>query len=877
MSATPLSFVARLVDLETDTEVIRTTEILDLAIGRVLDGPGTLRLAVRWGAFAGALIAAWAGPGYDGPVLAYLLEVSLDGGAIWDSAMWCETGKIVIGGADEGVTVDGKDIYSGFERTYRDRVTFINTRLSDILSAAPGAIRFDGDALLGLLNTLPHQRGFYDQIPVRDSMAGRARLAFTALAEGPLGDRRLNMDADGDAISRCTTTAVRAAAARYDPTDPAPYGSRAHFTVDIAGRRVLCGHVGTAPQVQLAPVDSLAALDETAHAGLLNSTLTLDMHLETMAAQAALTGGQDNHGIPDGAQITDILMIRRPADVDGLSIVWDGNLLLVALSTGDDGGGVYYLHDKTLYPCSQQMDVFKLAYDEPADTVYVATGHGVRYAGFSPRVRPWRTLGKLIAPVSDLWVAAPGQVFAVVSAGGSAQAGDVGVYGYPQLMGEESTAYEGYEGWSRLVASGGVLYAAGDAAALYFVDQAAPSTLLAHLDGRTDPVPVDVPDDAAIVGLDFDLDSGRIWVRTTAGAWGFYSLAPGETRLLDADPVRKLADTAGALTVAKVRGYPEGRHINGVAVRLLVATDRGLWWSANPLGGEWRPAAGVNGMAGVTATCLTAGFTSWRLDRQGEPVAMATPRNLYYSHTGGLFFTDLLASPLDLGPWFDAEARSLGLGDFPDDQLGALGTPAPPGDSGGAGTSVPIPDGDPFALPDGDVFGRRSTERDDWTYRYNITGSNAPYSALRPGELSEMTADDSRDAATAAAQLAIEHQRLMASARRPKFTTDLESAFTTQEAALRFSLPGDMIRVDYQYVAPLPDGSSLTVLDWSDRRFYLLGWDAAMAGNTMAVTLHVGNEVAIIDTDDTAQLAGIVAGAAEGLSQDRRYRKWRVR
>jgi hypothetical protein len=128
---------------------------------------------------------------------------------------------------------------------------------------------------------------------------------------------------------------------------------------------------------------------------------------------------------------------------------WNSSLLIVGISTGNEGGGVYYLIDKHLYPMSQPMDVAALAL--AGGTVYAATTMGVLTGTFSPTPVTYTRLGGLIAPVAEVQAQGSGGVTAIVTSGG-AGSGSAGVYVYPQIANDGDSSVVGYAGWSRVVA-----------------------------------------------------------------------------------------------------------------------------------------------------------------------------------------------------------------------------------------------------------------------------------------------------------------------------------------------------------------------------------------------------------------------------------------
>lgn len=914
-----LAAYAELVDLQSDVTIASTTLVETIEITRTVDAPGTLKcvfslsssllgLDAAHSAFITSLIAAWGGPTFRNPIKAYLLRVSQDGGLIFDSEMWLESGTISLDPTNSDITIEGQDIASGLTRSYRDRVRFTNTKAQQILYAAPGTIPVDKDALMRPGGTFFYQKGLLgpeiNGLPspqCRTSLKGAHRIAFAGVCDPDIAGVLVNIDSNTDSLANQLTALARAATGALALTNSTlPVGIHQHWVADVINRRVLLGYVGKTVAVTLGEYDQYT-VDETAFAALTDEGFSIEPTNERVIAQFGGLGGADTHGLPDGVTITALQVVHTAHTSTAHD--FDNSLLVVALSSGQEGGGVFYLVDKTLYQMSQRMDVLDLCYDANTDTLYAATNTGVMFSKVQYKAKTWAQLGHtdkdkgtLSANISKVWSPASGVVYAVASGPQNGPGGN-GLFRYPALGGDADNSFVGYMNWSRYVDTGTISDAAGTDSFMYYIDDSSPFTVWLHQPGIP-PKAIDTSLGETITALNYDPIYGQVFVLTQVGAIGLYVLPLGSTgpMLLADSGTPTLADDFGSLTVGRVLSYTNGAPINGLTVALLAATDRGLWYSQSPAGGGWKPAAGQNGISDVSATLVAAGMPQTILGRVLTQVWVASTTTLYQSRTGGVYFQDVFAEALDEGPFFNGLAQENGAVPFPDSNVGALGTgatggvavgsivqvgtPVPPNnqalaDIGGAGTMYPVKNTDPYAPGPAEVYARRLTELNDTTYRYYDTTSLAPYTQILIQESPEITTDAARNAIVASTELAAVGRRVVQERKQQQVVVNAQSQYETTTAAMRFLKGGDLTHLNRVLTVTAYDDTQVTVCNFANAPMYVLGYTSTMTAGSAAVQLKVGNLMSYAQSPDDLGL--IVSGMVNGRGQELRFRQTRKR
>lgn len=920
--STPIALKVRVVDLRqtqsntTPFVLATSTNVLKSRVKNTLDAAGELEIGLPFeDAVTPYLIAACGGAGFNGTILPYGLEFSYDNGASWDSAMWVENHTLDMSMSDFGIDMTGNDISDGFNRIYIDRVTFVDVRCDDIMYGDFGTIGVGDNALIQGPPWFPWQRGLWRSVPGRSGLVGKTWLAFDGIMDSHLANLRVTFDAQQDSIMRCTSTLMKAIGGVYKPNnDNAPFGSRQHFTVDVKNRQILAGHVGTSPVMTFVmPPDGGTdgyTLDETLF-GYITDSLTIEPTLEDMRAQVAFIGGDSNHGLPDGAKITGIVCINTQTPAGGsptaptYTTAWDASLLVVACSTGNEGGGLFYLVDKNFYPICQQLDINDLAVvNTQFNEIYAATNYGVIHGNVSSQQQTFPFVGGLTASIATVhW---SGSHLTAVANGSQNGTGVNGIYVYPALADDADNSAPGYALWSRpsLTDVVDALYIDtpdpqfGGLGSLLYVDSSAPNLLVKHvIDGsQTSAKLQDLT--YAVQGFDTNnyVSGPRAFIRTSGGSLGIYQTVLDSFQGAYTIPLGSagLNDQFGALAVNKFLMYPTLWSINAVPVTFLASTDRGLYYCQDLSGGQWYPTSGQSGITDVTGEYVAAGTIQMVLGRILVRLFVASDNSLYVSNTGGIYFQDILSLPLDLAPAFYALAQQANALPFPDNDVGGIAinattndvghgiTSFPAGPStpavdnqdlennGGSGTVIFIAESNQFAPALGLVFCRRMTERNEFTYRVLDVTCEAPYNSIEPSQLTEMAANDATDALTGSLELLVEHYRYLLICRQPKITVNLTSSFTTQEAALRTLRCGDMVAIDYTL------GGTYTYVDLTQQNYYV--WDKEMTTDdtgqgpvSVALTLVSVAGFAAID------LQQIVSAVANGFGRDRRFRSWHVR
>lgn len=868
--------------------------ITQWALGKRVNSAGTVRLGVTFGnAFANAVIAAMGGASYTSDPLPYLVLLYRDGGTTPVSLCWLKGVSINPGGPNRGILIETPDLFEGMSYSDIDHMTFNGATLADVLTAAAGAVKVNS---AGTPGGTTYSTGFYpigvrgldNNIPLAPSMRTTDNLAlctFTFIVSAtPTGFHTTAINSDNWAVSVADAllTVMRAAGGKYDSTDTAPLGARAHYHVDIANMIVNCGDVGTTPVLEL--VSDIPAgtyeLDESAQSWFDIGALTINPGNEAAKAQYERTGGASNHGLPDGWANTGLEILFPDAGDDDAWL----HLQIVSGMTGTDGGGVYCnLHDGLLRPISQAFDATCMAYDGTSKAVVVGTPYGV--LSYTPdtttitdlptTLPTWAQLGGLSQPIKALCIPAENIVWALADEGN----GSISVFQYPAISGDDNTDL-GFPGWSR-IHQGTVLFMAGGTGNLYYVDSADPTILLLAVPGA-DAVPVDMSAaaGAGIVGLDYLPGLASIAIRTTAGSAHILLLALGSTTPTDLNPggtgAGGLADQYGYLQVYRIQ-ESGAASLNGTSTSLLASTDQGGYLTASGTP-SWKQMTFMAGVGDRSVQFIAASPTQTVLGRSFERVYFATASNLWVSNTGGSQVFDLLAANLDEGPvWTACAQNCTGGTPWPPNTIGALAPSSSDstltGENGAVGsTAIFIPDGYVFDMPANYVWCRRLTARNDFTYRTVKVDSAAPYFAIDMQALSEVTADDSTPAIPASEQLKLASWRSMASGQANPLTLPLTGmTYRTQESALATLITGNLIELTANKQQVGPDGTITQVVDWDHLGVYVLTYDEVKDGSIMKVSITAGTKMALLD-DPATLLTEITAGTSYEVGRINKYK-----
>lgn len=921
MSTTPLDLYADLWDLKTGAtaviDVLRTNLtthttgtvtnvpctasnalITQWAISRKYSSAGNIKLGVMFGcAFANGVIRACGGVDYSGPPLPYLLRLWRNGGAGAPIAVaWLKGITITLAGANRGILIDTPDITEQFDFTIQGHITYNGAPLSAVLDGSPGFIPITTDpsnpnggttmpgtkypqAFSGL-SGLDHVIGL---APSLQSSANQQLMTFSFLAAADtpnFPNTAINADIWDDTTSNGLQTVLRAAAGKFDPNDPQPLGSRVNYHVDLTNNILYCGLVGRIPAIDLQSAlgSGTYELNEATQALFNLAQTTISPGVDAMRARVRFGGGPSNHGLPDGWTNTGLETIFPDASPDAAYL----RMLVVAGSTGADGGGVYgYLHDGLLRRLSQAFDATCLAYDGTAKTLYAGTPYGVLMR--KPQISDltntptWTPVGGLAAKVLALCIPATNIIWALVDEGN----GSTSVFQFPAVVGDSDNTDLGFGGWSRIKQGGTITAMAGGIGNLYYVDSSDPTTLLLQTPGQ-EAQKIPIPNGAGITGLDYLPTFTGIVVRTTGGSANLYAVLLGQTSLINLNPggtnpkAGGLADQYGYLQVNRVQQSGDTASLNGSPVVLLAVTDAGGFYAAQKPGGAplvWKRMSALSGASDQSMDFIACSPTQTVLGRSLERVYMASANSLWISNSGSVWAFELLAANLDTGPaWSRLAAGPSGI--VPNN-VGAICSPDSDfglvQQNGALGLAVNVAQAN--QLPKNVARTRTLSPRNDYEYSMVVCDSPAPYFALEIQTLSEITADDSRGVITAAEELDLAEWRFLAENSVNPLTVQFPNlSYWTQESALPQMLTGSLFTASANSGEYGPDGTFTQVVDWQARGFYLLTYDEVKDGSVMKVTLSGGN-IMVLLSDALQFLQEIVGGTSLGLARDKRYKR----
>lgn len=939
MTLTPLSLAARLLDLDTydagtdapaqvtlqrsnlgdkqnpPVAIVVSTVTVDAvathrhifawSVGHAKDMAGTLTLGVRFGcALANAIIDAMGGTTYTGTYKRYLLQMSRDGGASWCTSCWLEGVTILPGGDQRGITIATKDSWDGYARGVVDHVTYNGAPLRNVLDSTPGNVPVvvsgsTGTTLSGA--NFPDVGGLSRFTPGGPTLSadGQALLHYSIQTDSAFtasGDTPVNADIWGDTPANGVLSVLRAAAGQYNATDTAPLAARAHYHVDPATRTVYAGVVGTTSVIDLVATNGTDyEVDQTTTARFDLASLAITPGNQGMRGRFTGLFGSSNHGFPDGYTITGISTLfdwiaSGNIFITGTAQEWYTCLPIVCVSTGNGGGGVGFMLDKTWYRMSQAMDVTCFALDGTRngggtgnENLYVGTPRGVFTWTVDPALltsRPtWTRVGAMDAPILDIEVVAHTYISSVdlvtIWALADTGSGTTGVMQAPPIGSENNTSL-GFGGWSRIYHGGSLAAMAGGLGHLYTYDSTDATNLLYLSSGA--PVKIAIPGGAGVVGIDYLPTYTAVVIRTTAGSAGLYAIdfTVSATTLIDLNSDHSFADTFGPLTVNSIV-VSNAANLNGTVCTLLAATDQGMWFTSITIAAghsmAWQQGTAQTGVGSTSISMIHASPGQYMLGNAFEQVLVADANYLAISRSGGIWFFDVLASGLDLGPFWWALAFRV-LSAYPDTGVGGFGNGTLAGTVTGFGQIIGVSSSDPAYEPDEFVWLRTLTPgRNEWVYDQDVLDSPAPYYAVEQQDVTDISADDSRGPIAASEAGALAAFRLMAELSRPALTLPLSGmSYWAQEAALPKIITGNLAHLTATSSHVGEDGTITVVCDWSDLPVYVQDYLETFdtQHGIMAVQMTVGTLFSLLDTD--AQLfEEIIQGTAYGLNRSNRY------
>lgn len=869
-----IAWKARVFDLQTNSTIATSTELIAPSYGSTLDSYGRFHVEFRPGtAICNAILESIGAPTYTSKPLMRICELSQDNGATWDTGMWIEKGRINFGGANGGIVLDGFDLFSGYDRAFLDEATYVDIKITDVLSAPAGQVAVNSNNLLLAGGFLPiWWDGLFNHVPGR-TLPGSEILRFTAYTHSTLAQQKVDLDINSTSIYNALGDVIKTGAGIYDSSNPALFGADQHFSVDYLNKSVFAGYKGNTPSLILTNLKKPSQVDETVEASIIDAEEAgIDFNLDSWLAQTEFVFGSSTHNMPDGGTFTGAVMINKPAN--GESTARYADLLLVSITTTDGGGGVYtWLGDGALRQMSQTIDVNDLKLDgTDPQKLYMATRLGLFTRGVDGPYTsvPWTRCGDKTCEFTKVWIPESGIVYAVASGANNGDAIN-GVYRFDVGAGT----------WTRVVLNGTIIDASGSDSSFYYVDDTAPSTIThSNYPASGAGTAIDVPEGAHVIGLDFDAFAGEVVVRTELGAAGLYRIS-GDT-ITKVDPSGSLADGFGPLSVAQFIDY-QGT-INGQPVHGMVSSDRGIWWRGSATG-PFHPTDGQSGLQNVNSGWLAIGGGHTVMGRPVKPIAAVAANEIYLSWDGGLHWDAVISKRGDCGPaWYEI-VRNI-TGDYPDGTVGAYGsvitgdssgTPSfgpddtAPTDPEGNGIVVLVPAGSIWSLPDNWLVARRWTTNNTYTYRLVDTQSPAPYNAMKPGEESSITADNARSVVAASYACLRGAYRYLAQASKPQISLAANIRQGTQESAARTLLCGDLVNVTYLVSFLGADDVTTSVfIDMTDQPMYVIDKQGHLGGTgEWEWDLLLVNEAVY----NLLDIEVVVRALANGQAQDRRLNK----
>ena len=869
---TAIAWKAQLIDLGDPllpiVATISAPEILNPSFGSLLDVAGNLHLELRPGtAFINHVITAGGGPSWDGPILAYLLRLSIDDGVTWPTAGWLKRGSVRIAGGSVGITIDQADIVEGFSYSYIDEASYINIPVQYVMNAAHGAIPISSANLITSSAFLPSWwAGLFAHAPGKNAMS--TYLKFNAITNTILEDINVDTIMNSDSLLNTAANTIAGVSGVFDPANPDRFGALQHLSFDISTMTVHVGYRGGTPALTVTGAKRPSECDETIECSIVDmETVDIEFDLSTFFGQTEVVGSSSNHGMPDGGTFTGVAVINKPSD-GGSTGIYDNLVWLAITTAGGGGGGIYsWLGDGKLRPISQAMDTNGLAIDGTALQAYAATRIGLFTRNLTaPYVSDaWTRVGDLTLELTKVWIPAEGVIYAIAG-GSNNNSGSNGVWRYTAT-----------DGWKRAIGLTSLIDASGGDTALYYTDSVAPFTVTMTTYPSTGAgTPIAIPTGAHIIGMDFNA-SGDVVVRTEIGALGLYVLSGSSITLVDS--TTSLVDQFGPLAVSRFLSYLG--NINGQFVDSFVITDRGIWWR-DASGLDFHSTDGQSGVQDVKAVYIDVGNAQTVMGRVFVPIVAVSDHSLYISRDGGLHWCDEMAQNVDaLVAWYEAVKRI--SGDYPHGDIGALATNVidpytgaqDPTDPEGNGLIIYIPDGDVLTLPVNWTISRRWTTNGRYTCRLVITDSNAPYNAIKLAEASDISADVLRTVDDASSACLLFMYRILSQASKPQTAIKLTVAALSQEAAINTLKCGDSVSLDLYAAFLGSDGETTTVLaNFDAATRYIVAkacrqgteggllWDLTLVSNT---------------TYDLLDMTKIIAGIANGQAKDRRRAKPRHR
>lgn len=321
---------------------------------------------------------------------------------------------------------------------------------------------------------------------------------------------------------------------------------------------------------------------------------------------------------------------------------------------------------------------------------------------------------------------------------------------------------------------------------------------------------------AELLSFCHDGYSPNIFLTTQGGSLYLYRIQAGTQTVTNANADKTMQDVDGLpVQVNRIIHYGSMRHpviqVNDYKVALLACTDHGLFFSPNVNGGQWQQCNGQSGLNSVSLTWAAGGWGNIVVDRKIYRMITTDGKDFYQTNNGAMWWTVLTQGNLTLAPfWYGLYRRTINNSPqnafdgtdtspiaYPTNAVTCLACSGDSGINFNPGDLIQIAQGDSYDLPGSWQWARRLDEHNDWTYRLINTGSNAPFFGTMFGSVSELQANLAVPSVTASEQLAQVTFRWLSEAAQLFVTIQVESQFTSTEAALRSLRPTQVVWLNY--------------------------------------------------------------------------------
>ncbi len=412
---------------------VSTSNVLGVSIKRDQKGTEEITCEVAMGDNGGIAIDTASTPGAAIPTICELsLCTEVDGTTRYiDARSMLETPVYTIDLSGRGgsrISLAQKGLFRGYSLTLIDHLTTHGVPLQALIDAPPGPfstagtlgqyVHSAGFAGIGIPQVLQFLKGYGQTIPGATYWVHQAMLKFNFYTDPAIGDFLVDSDEDSSPIDMAMLSAINVAAGYGSGGQT--LGLHGHWVNDSsdegAGNAGATAFGSDGPCINIGGLFSSGltfTIDPTlvgngaygdpihdAYAPIL-SPVSKERHLEDIAAKYLLVGGTSNHGLPQGATITGMVVVNLQTGTypttDALA-----DLLVVGCKTPTGDGGVFYYHTNTrlFFACSPVMAVDYLTYDASGNAMYAATAHGCyRKQNFftssivPPTIAGWQAIG----------------------------------------------------------------------------------------------------------------------------------------------------------------------------------------------------------------------------------------------------------------------------------------------------------------------------------------------------------------------------------------------------------------------------------------------------------------------------------------------------